>query len=111
MDHTRNNLTRVNDIIQEIDRTLASLKRQAQKAERYRRYRAEIRDLELHVGAHRWLELRARRELAAGRLEEQSNETPRTQGVTDKPRVGGEGGTIHARAARGGTREGAECGL
>ncbi|MCA9583333.1 MAG: hypothetical protein KC416_16145, partial [Myxococcales bacterium] len=29
----------------------------AQKAERYKKYRTEVKDLELHVASHRWLEL------------------------------------------------------
>lgn len=64
MDHTRDNLNRVSDIVQEIERTLASLKRQAQKAERYRRYRDELRGLELHVASHRFLELSAEHRFA-----------------------------------------------
>jgi chromosome segregation protein len=57
MDQTRQNLLRVTDILSELERNLASLKRQAQKAERYRAYRSEMRDLELWVASHRWLEL------------------------------------------------------
>jgi chromosome segregation protein len=57
MDQTRQNLLRVTDILSELERNLASLKRQAQKAERYRAYRNEMRDLELWVASHRWLEL------------------------------------------------------
>jgi chromosome segregation protein len=57
MEQTQQNLLRVNDIIEEIQKTLASLKRQAQKAERYKRYREEIRDLELWLSSHRYLEL------------------------------------------------------
>jgi len=57
MEQTQQNLLRVNDIIEEIQKTLASLKRQAQKAERYKRYREEIRDLDLWVASHRYLEL------------------------------------------------------
>jgi len=67
MDQTRQNLLRVTDIIQEIERSLASLKRQAQKAERYKSYRAELRDLELHVASHRYLELAAHARVVAGR--------------------------------------------
>jgi chromosome segregation protein len=58
MDQTRQNLLRVTDIIGELERSLASLKRQAQKAERYKRYKKEIRDLDLWVASHRFLELR-----------------------------------------------------
>jgi chromosome segregation protein len=57
MEQTQQNLLRVNDIVEEIQKTLASLKRQAQKAERYKRYREEIRELELWVASHRYLEL------------------------------------------------------
>ena len=57
MDATRQNLLRVTDIIGELERSLRSLQRQAQKAERYKRYRAEQRDLELHVASFRYLEL------------------------------------------------------
>jgi chromosome segregation protein len=58
MDQTRQNLLRVSDIIGELERSLASLKRQAQKAERYKRYKQEMRDLDLWVASHRFLELR-----------------------------------------------------
>ena len=57
MDQTRHNLVRVGDILQELERSLASLKRQAQKAERYQRYRDEVRDLELYVASFKYLEL------------------------------------------------------
>lgn len=57
MEQTRLNLARVGDIIAEIERTLASLKRQAQKAERYRAYRSELDRLLLHEASHRLLEL------------------------------------------------------
>ena len=59
MDQTRQNLLRVTDVVSELERNLASLKRQAQKAERYKRYRAEVRDLDLYVASHRFLELRS----------------------------------------------------
>ena len=58
MDQTRQNLLRVTDIVGELERDLASLKRQAQKAERYKRYKKEMRDLDLWVASHRFLELR-----------------------------------------------------
>ena len=69
MDQTRANLLRVGDIIREIERSLASLKRQAQKAERYKRYREEIRDLELLVASHRWMELTVTRRVAKQELD------------------------------------------
>jgi chromosome segregation protein len=57
MDQTRQNLARVGDIVAEIERSLASLKRQAQKAERWKAYRDEIDQLILHEASHRFLEL------------------------------------------------------
>ncbi|HET6582220.1 MAG TPA: AAA family ATPase, partial [Nannocystaceae bacterium] len=44
---TRQNLLRVRDVIAELDDRLSTLRRQAQKAERYKRYREELRDLDL----------------------------------------------------------------
>ncbi len=57
MDLTRQNLLRVGDIVSEIERNLASLKRQAAKAERYINYKNEVEDLVLHESSHRLLEL------------------------------------------------------
>jgi chromosome segregation protein len=54
---TRQNLTRVGDIVSELEGRITSLRRQAQKAERYRRYRDELRDLELWIASHKFLEL------------------------------------------------------
>ena len=54
---TRQNLLRVSDIVAEQERQLGSLKRQAEKAERYKRYRAELRDIELWGMSQRWLGL------------------------------------------------------
>lgn len=56
MELTQQNLLRVGDIVAEIERGLASLKRQAAKAERYVAYRGEVEDLQLHDAAHRYLE-------------------------------------------------------
>ncbi|MFW6049956.1 MAG: chromosome segregation protein SMC [Myxococcota bacterium] len=68
MDQTRRNLLRVTDILSELERNLASLKRQAQKAERYRAYRSEMRDLELWVASHKWLELTTTTRVVSGQL-------------------------------------------
>ncbi len=57
MEQTRQNLLRVGDIVSEITRSLASLKRQAAKAERYVSYKNEMEDLILHESAHRLLEV------------------------------------------------------
>jgi len=45
LESAKQNLTRLNDIISEVERQVNSLKRQAQKARRYRRLRDEMRSL------------------------------------------------------------------
>jgi chromosome segregation protein len=54
---TQQNLLRLSDIVAEIDRNRASLKRQAAKADRFIKYREEFEDLTLHQASHRLLEL------------------------------------------------------
>jgi chromosome segregation protein len=58
MEATEQNLLRVNDIITELSRQLGSLERQAQKAERYKRLKGELKDLELWTATQRFFELR-----------------------------------------------------
>ena len=55
MESTRQHLLRVSDIISEIEGRLRSLRLQAAKAERYKRYKAELRDLDLWAGSQRFL--------------------------------------------------------
>src|SRR5882757_6530929 len=57
MESTRQHLLRVSDIIGENETRLRSLRLQAQKAERYKRYKAELKDLELWSAAQRFLGL------------------------------------------------------
>ncbi|MEE8408126.1 MAG: chromosome segregation protein SMC, partial [Myxococcota bacterium] len=59
MEATEQNLLRVNDIVSELDRQLVSLRRQAKKAARYKKLKAEQRDLELHAASIELLRLRA----------------------------------------------------
>ena len=59
IEQTRQNLLRVTDVIGELEGRIGTLKRQAQKAERYKKYRSELRDLELWRASHKFLELRA----------------------------------------------------
>jgi chromosome segregation protein len=49
LESARSNLSRISDIISEIDRQVNSLRRQAAKARRYRLHREELRDLLRHV--------------------------------------------------------------
>ncbi|MDQ5844109.1 MAG: chromosome segregation protein SMC [Acidobacteriota bacterium] len=49
LESARSNLSRISDIISEIDRQVNSLRRQAAKARRYRVFREELRELLRHV--------------------------------------------------------------
>ena len=69
MELTQQNLLRVGDIVAEIDRNLASLKRQAAKAERFVAYRSELEDLQLHEASHKYLELVGWVKLEGGEVE------------------------------------------
>ncbi|MCX5743939.1 MAG: AAA family ATPase [Proteobacteria bacterium] len=74
LDQTRQNLMRVNDITTELDKRMGTLRRQSQKAERYRKYRAELRDIELWKASHKWLELSAEGGNVSNRLGEAREE-------------------------------------
>jgi len=56
---TKENLSRVEDLLSEIKREMNSLKRQAGKARRYKEVSAEIRRLNLALSAHSYDELQA----------------------------------------------------
>ncbi len=58
---TRQNLARLADVLGEIRRQLASLQRQAKKAEKFREYRDELREIELLFTARDYCEVRRQR--------------------------------------------------
>ncbi len=78
LDATETDLTRLNDIVFEIERELRSLARQVGKARRYQRLRDEIRDLDLALTAGRVQELRSRE---AEAKEQWQEEAVRREGV------------------------------
>jgi chromosome segregation protein len=80
MELTQQNLLRVGDIVAEIDRNLASLKRQAAKAERYVTYRKELEDLQLHEASHRYLELVGWTKLEGGEVERLTQDSEQVRG-------------------------------
>src|SRR5210317_1672494 len=47
---THQNLLRVSDIITEIERQMAGLKRQARKAERFKKFKTQARELDIRLG-------------------------------------------------------------
>ncbi|HTR49199.1 MAG TPA: chromosome segregation protein SMC [Kofleriaceae bacterium] len=89
LEQTRQNLMRVSDIVVELDKRMGTLRRQAQKAERYRKYKAELRDIELWKAAHRWLELAGEGQLVALRGDEVRGEleAARTEWTTKDAHV------------------------
>ncbi|MBX2811271.1 MAG: chromosome segregation protein SMC [Myxococcales bacterium] len=56
---TEQNLLRVTDLVTELQGRLRTLEGQAKKAEKYRRIKTELRDLDLHSSAHKLLEINA----------------------------------------------------
>jgi chromosome segregation protein len=71
MEATQGNLSRLNDVVQEIERNLGSLERQAAKARRYEEYRTELTDKEMTWGRRKALVLRQK----IGSLATRKNET------------------------------------
>jgi chromosome segregation protein len=71
---TNQNLLRVKDIIIEIDRQMAGLKRQAQKAERFKRLKAEARQIDVQLLCHQDFELGRQMKEAADLLESLKDE-------------------------------------
>ncbi|MCC6348367.1 MAG: chromosome segregation protein SMC [Candidatus Eisenbacteria bacterium] len=79
LDATEGDLTRLNDIVFEIERELRSLARQVGKARRYQRLRDEVRDLDLALTAGAIESLRQREAQAKDEWQE---EAVRREGVT-----------------------------
>jgi len=57
IDVTRQNLLRIGDIVAEIKRQLNALQRQAKKAEKFREYREELKEIDLLFAAHNYREI------------------------------------------------------
>src|SRR3954454_22745952 len=70
IESTRQHLLRVSDIIAEIEGRLRSLRLQAAKAERYKRYKAELRDLDLWSASQRYLGHLAEEKSVTSQIEE-----------------------------------------
>ncbi len=70
LEATRENLTRVSDIISEVKRQLNSLNRQAKKAERYKLLKEELKDIELFLASGELERLRSEMAEKTKRLEE-----------------------------------------
>jgi len=70
VDMTHQNLLRVNDILSEIKRQMASLKRQARKAELYNSFQKRIKILDVHLGIHYFDDLTTQIEQAESLISE-----------------------------------------
>jgi chromosome segregation protein len=68
IESTRHNLSRLADVLGEIRRQLASLQRQAKKAEKFREYRDELRDIELLFTAREFRDTHEQRRIAEQEL-------------------------------------------
>ncbi|MCA9770952.1 MAG: AAA family ATPase, partial [Myxococcales bacterium] len=102
MESTTQNLLRVSDILEEVERRMRSLKRQAGKAERYKAARAEMRELDLALSSRRFVQ--ASRELdeaqgahqkAVARVEDLSIRTVTEEAAADRERE-----TVHEQETR-----------
>jgi chromosome segregation protein len=67
--HTRENLDRLNDLQEELDKQVAHLKRQASAAERFKVLKEEERTLHSQELALRWTEFNEQSEAISGKLE------------------------------------------
>jgi chromosome segregation protein len=70
LDATQQNLYRLSDIIAELKRQMAGLKRQARKAELYKSYQERIKVLDVRLADHRFADLTGRLERSRGLLQE-----------------------------------------
>ena len=70
MERTRENLRRVQDVLQEQQRQMASLQRQAKRAEEYHRLKDELRELDLRLFAAKHRQVGAESTLLEARIVE-----------------------------------------
>lgn len=68
MEATQQNLLRVQDIISEVKRQIASLERQVKRAEEYKAIRKEVKENEIRLALHEYAELSERWEASKGYL-------------------------------------------
>jgi chromosome segregation protein len=84
LDQTRQNLLRVSDIVAELAKRMGSLRRQAQKAARYRRYRTEVKDIEMWKASHQYLAMVAEEQVLRVQLVAHAEDLEKTRAMFEK---------------------------
>ena len=106
LESSKVNLSRVNDIVVEVEKQLGSLKRQAAKARRHSEIRDQMRGIVRQMLAGKARELDGEAERVARRLEELSaSETQHAQAIQTTRRRAGPSQSTHLRTRRGNTAE------
>ncbi len=80
LDATNQNLVRISDLIAEVRRQMGALKRQAQKAERFRDLRAELKQIEVELSGNRFQKLLADIALVSGQERDEAGVLARLDG-------------------------------
>ncbi len=78
------NLVRLQDIIGELKRQLDSLQRQAQRAERYRKLKQEIEDIELWISSKEYVELKEKSDEAQRNFDQAQSQSVETEAEVSK---------------------------
>lgn len=99
LESAKHNLTRLNDIISEVERQVNSLKRQAQKARRYRRLREEMRSLLKVIFTADYYRLSEAIERVTRELEEAGHNQTQLDGRLTELESENRAASAHARAA------------
>jgi chromosome segregation protein len=87
LERTRENLSRVNDVMREIDRQLAALRRQAKRAEQYRAAQQELRETEIGLAIYRVDRLEKDRQVVVADLEALKAEMAELRSELDSQQV------------------------
>jgi chromosome segregation protein len=81
---TRQNLLRIGDIISEIRRQLNALQRQAKKAEKFREYREELKEIEFLFTARNFIALEKEKEQATAELDRTNRHVAELSGLLEE---------------------------